>query len=206
MLRNQITDSWPPDRVSRLLELRSDPKLPLSEITKHLNLEYPTLPKLSRNAVAGKLKRINDRAAPQRRQKSRPHTRLNPRQEKSSTRILEKDIIRSETKMGNSDLTNHSSVCYVGRCHVANNKLNKPPAVVPPAKPVPYEELKSGQCKWPVAGDPAKLDTLMCCAKPVDRARDARANYCPEHAAIAHPQKRSERARGWAGEGAQRKQ
>src|SRR5215471_507916 len=134
MLRNQITDSWPPDRVSRLLELRSDPKLPLSEITKHLNLEYPTLPKLSRNAVAGKLKRINDRAAPQRRQKSRPMTRLNPTKEKSSTRILEKDIIRSETKMSNSGLTNHTSVCYVGRCHVANNKLNKPSPVVP----VPY--------------------------------------------------------------------
>jgi hypothetical protein len=48
-------------------------------------------------------------------------------------------------------------------------------------RPVPFVELRPGQCRWPV-NSPERGGVFLCCSAPVEKSR---ANYCARHGAIA---------------------
>lgn len=178
MQKNELSNIWPDERSNRLLELTKIPNWGGREVTRAINLEYPDLPPVTRNAVLGKLKRLREKLGKTHRKRPRPHTRLNPPQEKTSA-------------IPHNSATIHSSSV------IPPNRVDSPAPFllqrggVVTKSPITPDDWKPGLCCWPVEGDPAKPD-FRYCGRPVIADRP-RANYCPEHHAKAHPPQRQKR-------------
>lgn len=164
-----LYNSWNEEREKRLVELCRRKHWTSTDVTKTLNLEFPTMDTLTRNAVLGKLKRINDRDAAHKRKKLRPHTRLNPKNPKNSS-----------AKMDQFDKTPIKGICCVEQ-HIPTK-----PKILPAQghRNVKPEDLRVGMCRWP-AGDPNDRDFSYCGAPTAA----PRGSYCAAHDQIARPLK-----------------